>query len=254
MTDDLFTQQDNPPAVDPDKDYLKELVGDNKKFKTVEDLARGKFEADQYIEILKKRSDDFLDDYLQLRDESIAKARLQEYQPEPQSSNNPPPVKEEKPAIDPNELDTFVTRKIRENEAAKKQQDNFRLVETKLRERFGDNFSSVLKQESQKLKMDTETVNNLARNQPEVLLRLVGADQQPGQDLFQTPPRSSQRTDNFAPRGPEKRTWSYYQNMKKVNPELYKDRKTAVQMTKDAVELGDAFRDGNYYQRGLHDE
>lgn len=253
MTDDLFTPQEDHPVVDPNKNYLNELVGEGKKFKTVEDLARGKFEADQYVEILKKRSDDFLDDYIQLRDERIAKARLEEYQSQPQSSNNPPPVKEEKPAINPDELDTFVSRKIRENETLRKQQENFKLVQDKLKERFGDRFSTILQQESEKLKMTTETVNNLARNQPEVLLRLVGADQQPSQDIFQSPPRSSQRTDNFAPRGPEKRTWSYYQNMKKANPELYKDRKTAIQMQQDAIELGETFRDGNYYVKGLHE-
>jgi hypothetical protein len=38
-----------------------------------------------------------------------------------------------------------------------------------------------------------------------------------------------------------KRTWAYYQELKKTNPKLYLDPKISVQMDKDAIALGDAF-------------
>src|SRR2546426_10450626 len=72
----LLDNTDLPPEVDPNKDYLAELVGDGKKFKTSQDLARGKFEADQYIEVLKRRQDEMRADYLKISEESKTRATL----------------------------------------------------------------------------------------------------------------------------------------------------------------------------------
>src|SRR4029450_8159059 len=50
---DLFSDESDI-NVDPNKNYLEELVGEGKKFKTPEDLARGKAESDSFIERLQK--------------------------------------------------------------------------------------------------------------------------------------------------------------------------------------------------------
>jgi hypothetical protein len=50
------------------------------------------------------------------------------------------------------------------------------------------------------------------------------------------------RSDSFAPKS-DKRTYSYYENMRKTNPNLYLDPKISIQMDKDAQALGEAFFD-----------
>ena len=93
----------------------------------------------------------------------------------------------------------------------------------------------------------------MARKRPKALLKILGVDREPRQDSFQSPPQNQRRSDGFAPRGAQKRTWAYYQELKKANPQLYFDPKIAVQMQKDAIELGEVFRDGDYYRTGVHE-
>src|SRR6266700_391496 len=105
MIDNLLEPEADLPNVDPDKDYFKELVGEGKKFKSPEDLARGKFESDQFIEILKKRQDEMRADYLKLREDNTAKAKLEDLidqlSKKNLASNEDTEVKEEKqPEID----------------------------------------------------------------------------------------------------------------------------------------------------------
>jgi len=74
----MADQPDTIDTIDPSKNYLAELVGEGKKFKTQEDLARGKAESDAYIKILEKRSDELRNDYLKLRDDYSSRAKLEE--------------------------------------------------------------------------------------------------------------------------------------------------------------------------------
>lgn len=251
MTDSLLTEDLN--TVDPTKDYLTELVGENKKFKTPQDLARGKQEADLYIETMKSRMDEMRADYLRVMEENKAKATLQELIDQHKRSLEQEPNREnpnasivEKPGIDPKDLDSLLDTKIKAREAEIKRQENYDIVRKKLEERFGPNFQRSLKEQVRNLELDDDYVNELARRSPNAFFKTLGIDQEPRQSGFQAPPQSSQRSDSFAPKGGEKRTWSYYQNMKKTNPKLYLDPKTTVQMHNDAQLLGEAFKDGDF--------
>jgi hypothetical protein len=121
--------------------------------------------------------------------------------------------------------------------------DNFNLVRSKLEERFGPNYQGTLTKQIQDLGLTKEFVDDLARNHPTVLFKTLGMDQPVQTEPFQAPVRS---LGNFAPSGEKKRTWSYYQQMRRENPKLYHDPKTVVQMHNDAIKLGDEFEDGDY--------
>lgn len=255
MTDSLLDDSANDlPIVDETKDYVEELVGENKKFKTVADLARGKQQSDVYIKTLETKMDELRSDYLKERENSQATANLQklidQYEQKLASSKEPPANEDEKAGYDPKEIETLVSNKIKENELSKKQQENSNLVRTKLKERYGNSYVSVLKAQADELGLTDEDVDALARKSPKAFFKTMELDEPVQQDNFQTPPRSDRRNDNFAPKGQTKRTWSYYQDMKKTNPTLYHDPKINVQMAKDAVALGDDFKDGDYHKFG----
>ncbi len=252
MTDNLLDKDTDVVEIDPNKDYLVELVGDGKKFKSPEELAKGKYEADQYIEILKRRQDEMRADYLKISEENKTRASLEDLikQMQQQPSNNEPEVKDEKPTFDSKQIESLVSTKIQEHETSKRQTDSFNLVRNKLQERYGNNYKTVVANQIEELGITETELNEMARKQPKVLIRTLGLDKEPVQEQFQTPPRSGQRSDTFKPRGQEKRTWAYYQNLKKTNPEAWFDRKTAVQMQQDAIDLGEAFKDGDYNAYG----
>src|SRR5882724_132878 len=152
MNENLLDQTQQPPQFDPTKDYLADLVGPDKKFKTVNDLARGKAEADTTIELFKRRQDELRTDYLKLREEANAQAKLQDLidRLENPSQNTPvvtPPVTEPKqPTIDPAQLQSLVSSSILEHETNKKRTENYNLVQSKLQEMLGMNYQPILAQ------------------------------------------------------------------------------------------------------------
>jgi len=259
MTDLLQPQADQPEQIDPNKHYLSELVGEGKKFADTEALAKSKLHADQTIDLMKKRLDELTDDYKKVREENVTKAKLEDLLNQlatRQSSSDIPPAKDDNqpPPFDPAQLDKLVETKISAAKIAEKEQVNLNAVQTKLIERFGPNYQNTIKQQIETLGLSSEDFHALAKKSPSALFRTLGMDQQ-NQENFQAPFQSSQRKDNFAPTGAKKRTWAYYQELKRTDPQAYYyDRNIAVQMQKDAIELGESFRDGDYYRKGLHEE
>ena len=256
MADSLLA--DLPPTeqeieFDPTKDYFAELVGEGKKFKTSADIAKKIYHADQTIELMKKRLDQDHAEILRLRNEQETKARLEDLvnqlsnSKEKLSSNNQPTVNEEKkPEVDLKQIESLVLSKIQETDSQRKAQENFESVRAKLIERFGSNYQSAVKEQIDTLGISAEDFDSMARKSPRAVLRTLGLDQQ-NVENFNAPPRTNKMPDIFKPRGAEKRSWAYYQNLKKTDPRKWADRSTMIQMQKDAIELGEAFRDGDYY-------
>lgn len=246
MNDTLFTDQEDQQQINS---YLEELVGEDKKFKTQEELAKAKFESDRYINTLTKRMDEFREENDKLREDANSRAALTDLLDQMKSqqrsnSEYTPHANDEKPTINPLDIENVVVRKLQEAEQLKKQQENLNIVRDKLKSVYGNNYNTYLQENTEKLGLTKEFVDNLARSYPEVLFRTLGVDQQ-----TPTPPPSlhtRQRGDNFSPTTPHKRTWSYYQKMKAENPSQYSRKETTLQMHRDAIELGDSFMDGDW--------
>jgi hypothetical protein len=257
MTDNLLNPELDKPQddIDPNKNYLPEML---EKFKTPEAIALGKARADNYIKILERRLDETRDDYIKERESNLSKARLEELINQlsaKQSSSEEPPAKDEPQPFDPKQIESLVSSQIQAHEMSRQQTQNFKMVEDRLRERYGSNYKTHLRNQIDDLGITEQELNEMARKQPKVLLRTLGADKPPERDPYQNIPTSSQRsTDTFTPTSTQKRTWSYYEDLKKKDPKVWLDRKTAIQMAKDAEQLGDAFMDGNFYVKGLHEK
>lgn len=243
--------QEDQNDIDPNKNYYEELVGDGRKFKDNEDLAKGKYMADMHIKMLERRMDELRADYIKEQSENATRAKLEDLlktmETRPASSDQPLAnvVPDTSPKFDLSEIEKRMEEKLSQGlsayETANRQKANTNSVVSKLKERYGDNYQPVVKQQIQSLGMTDEMFNQMVKDAPQALLKTLGIGDQP--ERFQSPERSS---GQFAFKGPQKRTWSYYQELKQKNPRLYHDPKTLIQMEKDALELGDAFGDGDF--------
>ncbi len=247
----LFDQNNETPVIDENKDYLNEFVGEGKKYKDENALAKAYANADITIELFKKRMDEVNAENARLLEESRAQAKLQdlidrlEKSPSAKNDDLDTDENDQKPVFDPRQIEDLVSKKIQETEAQKKAQSNYNTVESKLKERFGNNYSNILKERANELGLSLEDVNSLAMKSPTAFFNTMGLNESKQIDTF-SPPASSRRSDNFGPTRNQKRTWSYYQEMKKTNPKMYFDPKIANQMIADMASLGDEFKDGDY--------
>lgn len=243
---DLLEQGiDDQINIDENKDYYAELVGDDKKFKTPQDLAKTVFYKDRHIETLERKADQLREDYIKLREEHMAHAKIEDLLNKrlTQPDNTSIPEDPKTQTWDQTKIESLVSTKMQEFETQKRQTENFNQVKNKLRERYGDNYQPFLNQQMTQLGLDADSLNTMARTQPNILVKALNLDvSAPSYDNL---PRSSVRTDQFAPKI-EKRTWSYYEKMRQTDPTRYYSPKITTQMEQDYNRLGTDFEDGDF--------
>lgn len=253
MTQNLLDDDnaDDNFVVDPNANYLEQLVGENKKFKTVDDLAKGKAQSDHYISTLERRLDAISSDYRKVLDERNAMPKLQELldkieqQQNLQSRETNPDSNGDQnrsATLSSEQLESLVSNKYAQFRQTEKETENYRNVQTKLSEKFGNNYKTILREQADALGLSDDEVNQMARKNPNLFYKTFDLTGSKDSSSFTTPPKSEIRNNNFVPKQ-NKRTLSYYEKLRKENPRLYLDPKIGVQMDKDAQELGDAFFD-----------
>jgi len=249
MADSLFTDPIEP-QLDQSKNYLSDLVGPDKKFKDMEALAKGKWYADAQIEIQNKKMDQLRQDYLQLKADYDARAKLEEYldqiQTKPQNipTHEQPIVKTDNaPAIKPEDIEALINRRLSESKVSDRAEQNFNTVTDKLKEQYGNSWQTVLKQKTEEIGLTSDEVDAMARRSPKLFFKTMDLDKPLTVTPFPAPPRSDTR---FVPQGAPKKTWTYYQEQFKKNPKLYYDPKMTQEMVEAHAQLGTDFEDGDF--------
>lgn len=255
---DFFTDPENKTTnIDPDKNYLEELVGDGKKFKDNEALAKGKAQSDLHIEHLQtelaelredlqKRvaSEDTLERLKQLGDrleKQNAENHNSNQSSNPEDNTNSQGEQDQK-SITPEELEKLLDDRLNERASQDRLEKNQDLVQTELLKRFGSEevVRSEISRVSKNLNIKPDDFRRMAQESPMAFLALVGEGKTPPAQ----PPRSevnSAGNTAFQPSGPRKQ--SSWNELRKTNPEVYHSREMVIQRHNDAVALGEAFFD-----------
>lgn len=255
MTDSLLSGNDLP-AFDENKDYFSELVGEGKKFRDEKALAKGKAFSDHHIALIERENAERLEEIRSLREELNTRASVEEIidqmkrETTSNDNNQNVNVDNRQPSFDPDQIESLISNKISLHERNKIESENFTKVQAKLREQYGESYKTVLSTQLQELGLSDEDAVSLAKKSPQAFFRQFGLDKPKQTESFDAPPASRRRNDSFTPTSGPKRTWSYYQNMKRTNPSLYWDPKTQLQKDRDYIALGREFEDGDFHQNG----
>ena len=254
MTNLFNTDGNSPtPTVDPSKKYFDELVGENGKFKTPEDLARAKVESDRFIEQLKAEAAGLRQELntrltLEQMMDKISAPRNETPDPIPGSNQSPSNGEGGAKALNPEDLDRIIEQRLQEAEKRRMQEVNLNQVREVLTEKFGPDFATHLKQTAANLGIGEDFLNNLAKEQPKAFLKLIDSEAPkqaaPASTGLFTPPKGQSIPSNsgsFAPTGERKQ--SYYDDIKRRDPSLYWSPKVQNQMHQDAIRLGETFFD-----------
>lgn len=233
MTDpitDPFKTQDEP-------NYLEELVGPGKKFATVEDLAKGKWHADTMVETLKAEKTALevqaangmnVDKLI----EAINKGKTgtEGGQPPEQNQSNPPPQNVN--------IEELVLNTLKKTEADRKIETNKQAVVARMNEVWGADASKELRKTAAEIGVSVDYLNGVAQQSPEAFYKLVSLNQNRNSPSGTTVPQGTVRLEG---NGTGQRDAKFYRELKKNNPSLYKETKIQVQMSRDALALGEAF-------------
>lgn len=226
----IFNTNDDDITLSDDVDYFAELVGDDKKFKDPKALAKGKAEADRYIELLKKQLADAnaelntrtsLDSFLtQMKDKPQGQAPVQP---------SPVPPASDIGALDESKLEERLMQILAKREAAKMSETNTERVTRVLSEQLGSNQSTFIKQKSAELQMPVAELEAFAIKSPAAFFRLVGISEERPNNGNPVVPRSGVNSSSVPSTGGVKNK-AYFEKLKQTDPKTYRDPKTTGEM------------------------
>lgn len=232
------------------------IPSETSKYKSLDELAKGAYEKDRHIGTIEQENRELRASNLALREDNMTKAKLEEYvdqltksasassRPTSDGTNLKP---QDAQPYDPKQLESLFDERIKKYESSKTKEQNARAVTDALRERYGNSFPEVLQKQTEELGLTREAVNYLAETAPKAFFRTLGLDQPVQTEQFETPPR---RSAHFSPKVEPERSWSYYSELQKKDPNTFRSSRIQEQMMKDYQRLGPKFEDGDFLAYG----
>jgi hypothetical protein len=216
-----------------------ELVGEGKRYKSPEELARGKKEADAFIEQLKRENAEMRED--------LTKAKSLDEVLDSIKGESKKEGDNQGPQFDEETLVKLVDSRLSAKEQENQRQANSKVVEQAMIKRFGefDKANAYINAKAQELGMSVREMKTLADNNPKAFFRLVGIETQSHEGHKGQPDSGSANSEAIRTQNEQslytEGTWEYYQNLRKSNPKKYYSPEVQNEMFKQRSKLGDAF-------------
>ena len=215
------------------------LVGEGKKFKSPEDLAKAKLESDRFIEQLKQEPKQLREDLDRLVEENRL---LKELAKKDNGSTTAQPEQNttasESPQID---LEARIRETLKKTAEEEKQRENLTKVSETMIQTYGtqEKAAEVLRQKALELGVGVEFLQDVAARSPKAFFQTVGVT-----EVARSQTNSAGSTVNtaaLAQTGVKPNTYKWYQELRKSDPRLYNSPKIQNQMMQDALKQGEAF-------------
>jgi hypothetical protein len=228
---------------------LETLVGEGKKFKDLEALAKGKLEADEFIKTLEGTIKSLADELKQAQLSADRKATLENLMSSLTTTTKTSETKEPSQPQNPSNQSGSglshddVVKIMEAREAAKRQAQNLNLALAPVKKLYGDKTDEVLAQKAQELGMTVEALETLAKQSPQAFLNVVGVNARDNSTRSMATHSSVNSLGSTDPGAPQERNKAYYDKLRKEMGawKFATDSKLQVQLHKDMQRLGDAW-------------
>ena len=225
--------------------FIDHLVGDGKKFRDIEALARGKLEADKHISEITKTLDELR---AELAKQDYAKSLLEQMSKGSETgAEQPTPVttsssNTENTTQSASDFEALVEKVITAKEKSKTASQNISVVGEEMQKQFGDKTADYLKAKSLELNMSLDRLKEIAAESPTAFFQLIGVKKmgEKASTSAGVTTQSTIRSENFNSNSQD-RDFNFYQKMRKENRSLYYSPKIQNTMLQDRERLGDRF-------------
>ena len=249
---DIFNNNTKPEDDQPNGDtihtanettsLLESYVGDGKKYKSPEELAKGYQNADQYINQMQTENEQLrgeLDKRLNAEDMvDRIKREHEELQASMKAQENTTPQLDEKALSD------LISQTLDQKNTQKVAQDNIQAVDSKMKELFGtDKASEILQTKSKELNLSVEYLAEVAAKSPDGFYSLLGI----GRDKTITPSITASTTNTEAVAkvnsigAVEADTWNSFESLRRSDPKKYYTPTVQNKLFKARQDKGQAF-------------
>ncbi len=222
------------------QNYLEHLVGEGKKFKDTEALARGKYEADKTVAAREA-------ELAEIRKELNTRISLEEFmtkqnerQPnnQPQANVAPNGQNEGNEKVD---IHSVVAAEIAKAQALSMRAKNAEASKQRMKDAWGTNALARLEQVSRELGLGKEFLQDLAERSPDAFAQVVGAVPNTNRVQNITPPNTRVNSAADVSNRNTIRDEEYWDKMRESDPKFYFSAQGYNQRHNDAQTLGEAY-------------
>jgi len=252
FTDSAATKQPEQNAeqtqteASPQTSFLDKLVetkGEN--WRDPETLAKGKLEADGYIKNLEDQLVQMREDMKKQDYQADLLAQLQNKATETttvnngESNNNNGSIDTQNTTgvVDEDTLKSLVEKTLTQREKNSTVQQNLSQVDKELESSFGTEAAATVQKKAEELGMSMDRLRDIASESPSAFFTLIGQPEKTFSPMVQ----GSVRTEGVNMQASADRNWSYYQNLRRENPNQYYSPKVQQQLIQDKMKMGDKF-------------
>lgn len=243
---------DDQPQNQSDQRLFDQLVGEGKRFKTDEDLAKAKMEADRTVEDRNRE----LRELRQELDEAIERRRLAEEvaRTKPVTPAVTPPGTPPAPAPASHEekpdLSVLVRQELEAAQSRQNLQRNIDTVTSRMIELYGDDAKAtqVIQAKAKDLGVSVEFLQDAAARSPKGFYQLIGVDGGDASSNSTVPnPTRGDVNQSALPRdggtGPKPNSYQWYENLRKTDPAKYFKPEVQMALMRDATKARQEGRD-----------
>lgn len=234
--------------AEPQSSFVAKLAeARGEKWKDPEVIAKGKLEADAYIETLESQLRQMREDIGKQDYTEKLLQQLQQKAPKSTDGNTVAPNTNNvsgtnadgntSQSVSEDDLKSLVEKTLTEREAQATVSQNLSVVEAHLKESYGTEANAVVKKKAEELGMSLSRMEELAKESPTAFFALLGDAKKPVKPMT----HGSIRTEGVANKNTGERDWGYYQQLRRENKALYYSAQTQRQMYEDKKRMGDKF-------------
>lgn len=226
-------------------DYLSELVGEGKKFKDEQALAKSVKFKDEHIAKLER-------EMANAREEISKRATLEEFLDKIESRSRTPNQEqlgegdgnqEGATSLTPEAIKALVKQATLEERTQATEQQNLMASVQELQKAWGQNWQQKLVEKRNELGLSEEFMNSIAFKSPKALLNLVGVNQSPvgrnQEPNLYVPPRNQMANASDTNSGGKNK--AYWDKMQKTDPILYRSAAMTAERHRVAQQMGRKF-------------
>lgn len=176
-----------------DKVTLEDMVGPDKKYRSVDELAKGSKYADEYIEHLKQENKEMREELSKASnaEKVLEKLKSEQKDLEPRENTTPALTEDSIAALVKKQMDFNMKKEISDS--------NIKFVDTKIKELHGDKAKDFLADKAKQLNVSVDFLKSTAEVSPDAFFNLVGLDSNTKSEksVGMTSPKVNTSTEGF---------------------------------------------------------
>jgi hypothetical protein len=246
-TQSTQTEQVTTETSPPQESFVAKLVeakGEN--WNNPEVLAKGKLEADGYIQQLESQLTQMRED---LGKQDYAQKLLDQLQnkaADPTTANAAMPNNNNtggtsdgntNPNLSEDDLKSLVEKTLSAREKDGLVKQNLSIVDQELEKSYGTEAKATVQKKADELGISLERMQEIAAESPNAFFSLIGEPKKTFNPMVQ----GSVRTEGVNMQSSTERNWAYYQNLRRTNKHEYYTPKVQQQLMEDKMRMGDGF-------------